>query len=32
MVDVVLAAMFVLNALSDLRDWLEMRRRMREPV
>jgi hypothetical protein len=32
MVEVVLAAMFVLNALSDLRDWLEARRRMRAPV
>jgi hypothetical protein len=29
LLDVVLAVMFVLNALSDLRDWLEMRRRTR---
>ena len=29
LLDVVLTVVFVLNALSDLRDWLEMRRRMR---
>jgi len=29
LLDLVLAVMFVLNALTDLRDWLAKRRRMR---
>jgi len=32
LVDLVLAVLFLLNALSDLREWLEMRRRMRGPI
>ncbi|MGA1981103.1 MAG: hypothetical protein ABSG84_01410 [Acidobacteriaceae bacterium] len=30
LVDVILAVLFLLNALSDLREWLEFRRRMRQ--
>jgi hypothetical protein len=32
LLDVVLAVLFMLNALSDLREWRQMRRRMRELV
>ncbi|HEY4379899.1 MAG TPA: hypothetical protein VGN01_06100 [Acidobacteriaceae bacterium] len=31
LVDLTMAVMFVLNALADLRGWLQMRRRMRQP-
>ena len=30
LLDLVFAVVFVLNALSDLREWLEMRRRLRQ--
>jgi hypothetical protein len=30
LVDLVLSVVFVLNALADMRDWLEMRRRLRK--